>query len=151
MFYSRLSYFTIHLLGSSIFKPEVSVWMEDAVSWNDISSSLMHFDKNSPAFQKIPPHNTGAAIDIEIIAKSGDLINMGMAIKDWSDVDPKICATDCKLVNQQVQKNRKTLLEIMQQEGFVNYPTEWWHFSYGDRYWAYHQAIKQAIYGCMTE
>jgi hypothetical protein len=29
----------------------------------------------------------------------------------------------------------------MQAHGFVNYPTEWWHFSYGDRYWAYHQAV----------
>ena len=38
----------------SIFKPEVAVWMEDAVSWNDITSTLIHFDKNSPAFQKIP-------------------------------------------------------------------------------------------------
>jgi D-alanyl-D-alanine dipeptidase len=21
--------------------------------------------------------------------------------------------------------------------GLVNYPTEWWHWSFGDRYWAY--------------
>jgi D-alanyl-D-alanine dipeptidase len=21
--------------------------------------------------------------------------------------------------------------------GFVNYPPEWWHWSYGDKYWAF--------------
>jgi len=25
----------------------------------------------------------------------------------------------------------------MKKEGFINYPTEWWHYSYGDKYWAY--------------
>jgi len=31
--------------------------------------------------------------------------------------------------------------------GFVNYPTEWWHWSYGDRYWAYATHRSAAIYG----
>jgi D-alanyl-D-alanine dipeptidase len=31
--------------------------------------------------------------------------------------------------------------------GFVNYPGEYWHWSYGDRYWAYHVGAKEAIYG----
>lgn len=30
---------------------------------------------------------------------------------------------------------------------FVNYPTEWWHFSYGDRYWVYIEDKESAIYG----
>ena len=39
----------------------------------------------------------------------------------------------------------------MQKHNFVNYPSEWWHFSYGNRYWAYHQPEKQAIYGSADE
>jgi len=39
----------------------------------------------------------------------------------------------------------------MQSQGFINYPTEWWHFSYGDRYWAYHQQASYAIYGSYEE
>ena len=31
-------------------------------------------------------------------------------------------------------------------EGFVNYPTEYWHWSYGDRYWAYVKGEAQTIY-----
>lgn len=72
---------------------------------------------------------------------------MGMAVKDWFCVEPDLCLTDCKLIAVEAKDNRKILLEIMQDQNFVNYPTEWWHFSYGDRYWAYHQPTKNAIYG----
>ncbi|MEK8108013.1 hypothetical protein NKG94_28990 [Micromonospora sp. M12] len=29
----------------------------------------------------------------------------------------------------------------------VNYPTEWWHWSYGDRYWALMTGAPQTRYG----
>jgi hypothetical protein len=31
--------------------------------------------------------------------------------------------------------------------GFINYSTEWWHWSYGDRYWALITKADSAIYG----
>ena len=34
----------------------------------------------------------------------------------------------------------------MKKAGFVNYPPEWWHWSYGDRYWAAALNKKFAIY-----
>lgn len=106
---------------------------------------------NLDGSKNIPPHNTGAAIDIEIITKEGELIDMGMTAEDWGNVNPELCLTDCKLISNVAQQNRQLLLEIMQAHGFVNYPTEWWHFSYGDRYWAYHQNAKHAIYGSVEE
>lgn len=95
----------------------------------------------------IPPHNTGAAIDIEIITESGELLDMGMAAKDWISVDPDICLSECTFISNQAQENRKLLINLMQDHGFINYPTEWWHFSYGDRYWAFYQPHKEALYG----
>jgi D-alanyl-D-alanine dipeptidase len=95
----------------------------------------------------IPPHNTGGAIDIEVIDKDGTILDMGMVVKDWSNVDPEICVTASNLISKKAGMNRKMLLEILENQGFVNYPNEWWHFSYGDRYWAYHQGQPSAIYG----
>lgn len=95
----------------------------------------------------IPPHNTGAAIDIEIISENGNLVEMGMAIKDWQQVRPELCSTRCSALDDKILKNRKILFEVMSASGFVNYPTEWWHFSYGDRYWAYCVGESSAIYG----
>lgn len=106
-------------------------------------SPVINFDGS----KNIPPHNTGAAIDIEILTETNDLLDMGMAAKDWIIVNPELCQTDCQLISKNAQKNRRLLLDLMQSHGFVNYPTEWWHFSYGDRYWAYHQNAKTAIYG----
>ena len=98
----------------------------------------------------IPPHSTGGAIDIEVIDKSGNLIDFGMAIKDWNIVDPDICDTYSLKISEEATRNRQILLDIMCTQEFVNYPREWWHFSYGDRLWAYFKNKKEAIYGGIT-
>jgi D-alanyl-D-alanine dipeptidase len=100
--------------------------------------------------ENIPVHNTGAAIDLEIIdEESGNLIDMGMAVKDWIAVSPEICLTDSALVSLQAKNHRQILLKAMEDQGFVNYPYEWWHFSYGDRYWALLKGEKFARYGAI--
>jgi D-alanyl-D-alanine dipeptidase len=38
----------------------------------------------------------------------------------------------------------------MRATGFVNYPTEWWHWSYGDRYWAYALGKRIAFFGAAS-
>jgi D-alanyl-D-alanine dipeptidase len=35
----------------------------------------------------------------------------------------------------------------MRVAGLINYPTEWWHWSFGDRYWALLTAAPHALYG----
>jgi len=97
----------------------------------------------------IPPHNTGAAVDIEILTEHNELLDMGMTAKDWCRVDPDLCITDSPLIKGAAKQNRKFSLDLMQAHGFINYPTEWWHFSYGDRYWAYHRGMDHAIYGSL--
>lgn len=37
--------------------------------------------------------------------------------------------------------------EALSAAGLVNYPTEWWHWSYGDRYWALQTGAPAALYG----
>jgi D-alanyl-D-alanine dipeptidase len=40
---------------------------------------------------------------------------------------------------------------VLSAQGLVNYPTEWWHWSYGDRYWALLTGAAHATYGPITE
>jgi D-alanyl-D-alanine dipeptidase len=107
--------------------------------------------KNLDGSMNIPPHNTGAAVDVEIMDASGNLIDMGMAIADWVHFNPDLCLSHCDLLSLEAQSNRRILLEVMQSHDFVNYPMEWWHFSYGDRFWAYHKKVPHALYGSMDE
>ncbi|WP_392960148.1 M15 family metallopeptidase [Streptomyces sp. LN245] len=45
------------------------------------------------------------------------------------------------------RRHRDILARAMDGAGFVNYPTEWWHWSYGDRYWALISKADRAVYG----
>jgi D-alanyl-D-alanine dipeptidase len=36
---------------------------------------------------------------------------------------------------------------VLDGAGLVNYPTEWWHWSFGDRYWALTTGAAAAVYG----
>ncbi|WP_058532981.1 M15 family metallopeptidase [Legionella saoudiensis] len=98
----------------------------------------------------IPPHSTGGAVDLELIDTDGNLINLGMEIKDWYKVDPDVCKTNSKNISEEAFENRMILLEIMIDTGFINYPNEWWHFSYGDRLWAALTKQNEAFYGAIA-
>jgi D-alanyl-D-alanine dipeptidase len=60
------------------------------------------------------------------------------------------CFTTSTLIDAEARTNRNTLIAAMTATGFVNYPSEWWHWSYGDRYWAFVTGPNHARYGPAT-
>ena len=42
---------------------------------------------------------------------------------------------------------RDILGEAMDAAGFINYPAEWSHWSYGNRYWAFQRGHAATVYG----
>lgn len=58
--------------------------------------------------------------------------------------------TYSKYISKEAENNRKILIKAMEKAGFINYPTEWWHWSYGDCYWAYFNKC-DAIYSPVDE
>lgn len=106
---------------------------------------------NLDGTKNIPPHSTGAAIDVYLLDKNGNLVDMGMHPKDWLlDHDGSLSLTNSKTISETAQKNRQIMNHVLTEVGFVNYPTEYWHWSYGDRYWAYQKGLDHAIYGNET-
>lgn len=96
----------------------------------------------------IPPHSTGAAIDVYLIDDHGKALDMGIHPKDWmNDADGQLSQTKSNHISPLAQKNRQIMIDVLNAVGFVNYPTEYWHWSYGDRYWAYVKKQAHAIYG----
>ena len=98
----------------------------------------------------IPPHSTGGAVDIEIVDVSGAVIDFGMEASQWHSVPAAFCETLSPLPSPAAQANRALLAAAMQREGFANYTREWWHYSYGDRYWAVRTGQPLAFYGSCT-
>lgn len=96
----------------------------------------------------IPPHSTGGAIDVYLIDDHGMPLDMGIHPKDWmQDEGGVLSLTASKMISATAIKNRQIMSKALATAGFVNYPTEYWHWSYGDRYWAYIKQKPKALYG----
>ena len=102
---------------------------------------------NLDGSQNIPPHSTGGAIDVYLVNDSGQMIDMGVTIDNFQDQDGSLYQTDSKIISLDAQKNRQFMNKALSMVGFINYPTEYWHWSFGDRYWAYYTNNEYAIYG----
>lgn len=102
---------------------------------------------NLDGSKNIPPHSTGAAIDVYLIDDAGKPLDMGIHPKDWmDDKDSLISLTDSQSISPTAKANRKIMSEVLEKVGFVNYPTEYWHWSYGDKYWAFMTNQPSALY-----
>ncbi|MCX4825780.1 M15 family metallopeptidase [Streptomyces sp. NBC_01142] len=99
----------------------------------------------SPA--EIAPHSAGAAVDVTLIDHLGLEVDMGTRMNASPEESDGACYTDAPAITSQARTNRATLGRALSAAGLVNYPTEWWHWSYGDRYWALSTGQSAALYG----
>lgn len=103
---------------------------------------------NLDGSKNIPAHSTGGAIDVALLDQKGNAVDMGLALdKTFQDADGSLSKTDSQVISEEAKEYRKIMNKALQAVGFVNYPTEYWHWSYGDRYWAHQTNHKYAIYG----
>lgn len=87
-------------------------------------------------------HQSGAAIDVSLCNKLGKDYFMGSMVREFSE------KSDFDyMVPPEAKKNRLLLKEALEKAGFINYPSEWWHYSFGDRLWAKLTGSKIAIFG----
>lgn len=95
----------------------------------------------------VPPHSTGGAVDVTLVTAGGDELDLGTPVNASPAESAGACFTDAAAIPAAARANRQLLCNAMQQAGFVNYGTEWWHWSYGDRYWAFVTGAAAACYG----
>ncbi|MFD4479496.1 M15 family metallopeptidase [Streptomyces sp. NPDC058471] len=96
---------------------------------------------------QIAPHSSGAAVDLTLADQDGQEVDMGTRMNASPEESGGACYTHAGSIGPIARAYRDTLCRAMSEAGFVNYPTEWWHFSYGDRYWALHSSQQTALYG----
>lgn len=95
----------------------------------------------------LAPHTAGAAVDLTLCTPDGAELDLGTPINATPEDSDDACYTAAPNIGSEAAANRATLGAAMTAAGFVNYPTEWWHWSYGDRYWAFQTGADAAIYG----
>lgn len=122
-----------------------SDWSEEQVFQETIK--LVSPVVNRDGSANIPPHAMGSAIDVYLLDDEGNAVDMGIHPKDWmEDAGGILSLTASTVISKEAQAHRHMMSKVLAAEGFVNYPTEYWHWSYGDRYWAYVKGKSQTIY-----
>jgi D-alanyl-D-alanine dipeptidase len=95
----------------------------------------------------VAPHVAGAAVDLTLVDSAGRELDLGTPVDATPEQSEGACYFDAPEVSRQARANRELLARVLRGAGLVNYPTEWWHWSYGDRYWALMTAAPDALYG----
>lgn len=99
----------------------------------------------------VAPHVAGAAVDLTLIDDRANPLWMGTEIDATPEQSDGACYFDAPGIDADARRNRTILAEALEGRGLVNYPTEWWHWGYGDRYWAYATDAPHALYGPWAE
>lgn len=97
-------------------------------------------DPDKPSQYPIPPHTTGAVIDLTIFdISTGNLWDMGTSFDDVSEKANTIYYENLVPQNKPdkiIKANRRILFNLMKKHHFVNYVNEWWHYGICDCIWS---------------
>ena len=103
-------------------------WNEEQVR----AESFIYVFPPSWNLQTPPPHSTGGAVDLTVTDTDGNELDMGTRYAEFNN---PLMYTNAQGLSQAQRTNRVLLIKLMTKNGFINYPGEWWHFSFGDREW----------------
>jgi zinc D-Ala-D-Ala dipeptidase len=92
------------------------------------------------------PHTAGAAADVVLTTPEGVVLDVGCGIDETPEESSGRCYTAHPDVTGEALLLRRALVAALAGAGLVNYPTEWWHWSYGDRYWALTTGAPRALF-----
>jgi D-alanyl-D-alanine dipeptidase len=99
---------------------------------------------------EVAPHVAGAAVDLTLVDVLGDELDLGTAIDATPEQSDGRCWFAAAGIGPDARAHRALLAAVLEEQELVNYPTEWWHWSHGDRYWALTTGAPHALYGPLS-
>jgi D-alanyl-D-alanine dipeptidase len=96
---------------------------------------------------EVAPHVAAAAVDLTLVDPQGAELDMGTPIDATPEQSGGACYFAAEGIDADARERRELMAKVLCGAGLVNYPTEWWHWSYGDRYWAVMTDAPAALYG----
>ena len=106
--------------------------------------SLEGFVSHPYSTTVIPPHATGGAVDLTL-AWRGAVLGLGTDFDSFSPQSAPGWFEDHQ-VDGAARDLRRLLASVLSAEGMVAIDTEWWHWSYGDQWWAAQTGTSAALY-----
>ena len=112
--------------------------------WSDVQLKRVVNRYTAPMNERVPPpHSTGGAVDLFLRDDQENELTMKEPFESW---DPKAFAFDAQGLTEQSVERRKVFAGALHEGGLTNYPSEYWHWSYGDQGWAYRTRAESALY-----
>jgi len=101
-------------------------WTITKLFWEVVSEDHRKFVADPAKGSK---HNRGCAVDLSIYdLKTGELIDMPSGFDEFTErASPNYAGG-----TEKERANRDLLRRLMEDEGFIVNPNEWWHFDYKD-------------------
>jgi D-alanyl-D-alanine dipeptidase len=130
----------MHLAAYRRFRSEHPDWSEAHVRrlTNRFSAPM---DRRVP-----PPHTTGGAVDLRLLTMDGREADV---TSPFDRFDRRSYRFDARGLSAAARANRRMLKEVLEAVGLTNYPSEYWHWSYGDQGWAYRGQYPHAVFGAV--
>ena len=92
--------------------------------------------------REVSGHMTGGAVDLRIF-KNGQKRSM----RSWKFSFEENARSDNPKLSKHLRRNRKIMFSALRKAGLSNYEKEFWHWSYGDLWWAKRNNKKLTKYG----
>lgn len=118
------------------FKKENPKWSDQQIK-SEIEKFVAPYEG-----ENVSGHMTGAAVDLRLY-QNGRKMPMKSAKLSYQE---NALSSQPKLPKY-IQTNRQIMFEALSKAGLSNFPKEYWHWSYGDYWWAKRNNKKNFIYG----
>ena len=103
-----------------------------------------------------PPHSTGGAVDLTITTRE-DWLDAGCDFDTWTEFagvrfyerlleERHLSSSEIRALH-----TRRRIYHLLTSVGFASYDEEWWHFDFGNQFWAKATNRSTAIYGKVGE
>lgn len=102
-----------------------------------------------------PPHTTGGAVDLTLSWR-GTALALGTDYDAFeADAHPAALEQDAPDGDDRTRllarDLRRMLAQVLRAQDLVVYPIEWWHWSYGDQWWAAELGLPTCPYGAVAD
>lgn len=121
-------------------------FIERYPDWSETKLKRMVNQYTAPydSKQVPPPHSTGGAVDMILVHADGSPYDH---TTPFDRFDPACYAMEAKGLTEEATRTRTILRRAFDGTALTNYPSEYWHWSFGDQGWAYRGGHEAAIYG----
>lgn len=130
----------------------------ESASEEEQSACIRKFVSEPLPDRDLPPvHTTGGAVDITLLDDHGRELDMGTDFDAFAEETHTAYFENLSSGEEKdetmclIRDNRRLLYHTMIRAGFTNLPSEWWHFDYGDRFWAYYRKQPAIYRGVFTK